>query len=557
MVWKVIKTVFCIIICVVFLAGAAGFVYVYSVIKDAPQIDTGGIKALLSENSVLYDSFGQELDSVYFESKRTNVNYERLPEDLKNAFIAVEDKTFWTHSGFNLVRMAGAVIEAYKSGGKISGTSTITQQLARNLYLMESRSEYTLQRKLIEAYYSILLEQDLTKEQILEAYLNRISLGFGASGVQAGAQAYFGKDVNELALTECVALAAIVQEPHAYALIKTLPSTSVSEDDENILFRNSTYTYLDNSKASEKRRQMILGLMLEQELITDREYRTAMADDLSDYLNRSIGDETNDNTYFTDYAIKEVVEDLAYEFGFGEEKAWDMLFNGGLQIYTTIDVSLQHILESEFADDSNFPAVTGYRRDKDGNILRPAGGILLYAYEKYFDEEGNFLIKPDEFVRMDNGNVVLLFGKRLNFFRTESGGNVDFSVNFKSLYLREDGVFNTINEGTIVIPAEYKNRDGDGNLIIGARFFTENPDFFTDTDAGLMVSPDNYSLNRKVVQPQAAMVIVDYATGEIKAMAGGRGAAGRLLYNRSVRPRQPVRRSSRSPSMAPRFSPQL
>jgi len=539
MVWKVIRTIICILACLVFLACGAGFIYVYSIIKDAPPIDTNNITALLSENSILYDDKGDVLDSVYFESKRTNVNYEKMPKNLRNAFIAVEDKTFWTHRGFNMVRMAGAAMEAYRSGEKISGTSTITQQLARNLYLMDTRREYTLQRKLIEAYYAVLLENDLTKEQILEAYLNRISLGFGASGVQAGAQAYFEKNVEDLTLAECAALAAIIQEPNAYALIKTLPSASVAEDNENILFRDSVYTYLDNSKASEKRRHLILGLMREQELITESEYRSALREDIGENLNRSINSGSGENSYFTDFAIKEVVADLAIEYGFGEEKAWDMLFNGGLRIYTTIDVSLQNVIESEFADKGNFPAARSYRRDRDGNILRPAGGILLYSYNTYFDSEDNFVLRPDEYTKLDNGDILLLSGKRLNFFRTEFAGVVDYTVNFKSIYLNVDGVFSTINEGTISIPAHFKDRDSDGNLLIKRSFFYDNPDFFSESDKGLVVSPKNYSLNQKIAQPQAAMVIIEHETGAIKAMAGGRGAAGRLLYNRSVQPRQP------------------
>ena len=536
---KVIVTLTCILICLAIIAFLAGFAYIYSVIKDVPQIDTGDIQSLLSENSIIYDDKGEALDSVFLESRRTNVSYGSLPENLKNAFIAVEDKTFWTHRGFNITRMAGAVIEAYKTGDKISGTSTITQQLARNLYLMDVRTEYSAKRKIIEAYYAVLLEKDLTKEQILEAYLNRISLGFGTCGVEAAAQAYFDKNVEDLTLSECVALAAITQEPNSYALIKTLPSASVGDDNADVLYRNNTYAYLNNVQASEKRRQMILGLMKEQGLITEQEYQDAMADDLRDHIDPSVIGESDSNSYFTDFATKEVVGDLMYEFGFSEDRAWDMLFNGGLRIYTTIDVPLQEIIENEFEDDKNFPGITGLVRDKNGNIMKPSGGVLLYSYDNYFDEEGNFVIRPDEFVKEENGDVLLLRGKRLNFYRTESGGLVDFTVNFKSMYVREDGALSTISEGTVLIPAKYKDRDDEGNLIIQAQFFKDFPGFFSETDKGLSVPPKDYTLNQKVIQPQSAMTLIDYETGEIKAMVGGRSTTGRLLYNRAVNPRQP------------------
>jgi len=140
---------------------------------------------------------------------------------------------------------------------------------------------------------------------------------------------------------------------------------------------------------------------------------------------------------------------------------------------------------------------------------------------------------------LENGDVLLRVGKKLNFYRTEVNGAVDYSVNFKSMYVRENGALSTINEGTIAIPAEYKDKDELGDLIIEAKFFEDYPGFFTETDAGLVVSAANYSINQKVIQPQGAMVILDYTTGEIKAMAGGRGTVGRLLYNRAVNPRQP------------------
>ena len=537
---KFIGTTLSILLCMIILAGAAGVAFVYTLIKDAPEIDTKNISALLSENSVVYAGNGDMLDSVFFESKRTNVSYASLPDDLKNAFVSVEDKTFWEHHGFNVVRIVGAAVEGYKTGEKISGTSTITQQLARNLYLADMRNEYSLKRKVIEAYYALLLEKDLTKEQILEAYLNRISLGFGTCGVQAASKAYFAKDVEDLTLPECVALAAITQEPNAYSLIKTLPNASVADDNEDILYRNNTYTYLCNAKASEKRRQMILELMKEQGYVTEYAYRKALAEDLRDDIKPfSEGEVENTSSYFTDYAIKEVVADLMAEYGLTEENAWGMLFNGGLRIYTTLDQPLQNIVETEFANNGNFPNVAHLIRDRAGNILKPSGGILLYRYDNFFNEEGDFVLAPDEYDWLDNGDMVLKAGKRLNFYRSETDGHPDCCINFKGMYINDGGVFSTIGEGTVAVPAKYKYKDKDGNLIIESWFFKECPDFFCETEGGLSIAPDKYSLKQKVVQPQAAMVILDYATGEIKAMAGGRGGEGRLLYNRAVNPRQP------------------
>ena len=223
---------------------AIGFIFVISIVISSPNIEPNNIYSLLSESSVLYDDKGAQIDSIFeAEGKRTNVEYEALPENLINAFVALEDKTFWEHNGFNFVRILGAVKDSFTSG-QISGTSTITQQLARNVYLADTKSERSLTRKIREAYYTIQLENNLNKEQIIEAYLNTIFLGYNSYGVQSASQAYFSKNVSDLDLMECAALAALPQAPDRYALIKTLESSAVTEETEGILYKGSQYTYI-------------------------------------------------------------------------------------------------------------------------------------------------------------------------------------------------------------------------------------------------------------------------------------------------------------------------
>ncbi|MBR4023700.1 MAG: transglycosylase domain-containing protein, partial [Firmicutes bacterium] len=144
--------------------------YVIKTIKSAPEIETDDIYSLLSQTSTIYDKDGNVIENIFGDKKRTIVSIEDIPEDVQNAFIAIEDKTFRTHHGFNIVRIFGAIFNKIVHGGDIGGTSTITQQLARNLYLEDTMSERSLDRKIKEAYYAYLLEQRLTKDQILEAY---------------------------------------------------------------------------------------------------------------------------------------------------------------------------------------------------------------------------------------------------------------------------------------------------------------------------------------------------------------------------------------------------
>ena len=185
----------------------------------------------IERSSTLYDIKGEQIDTLHYTQDRMIVSIDEMPEDLKNSFIAIEDKTFYKHHGFNFRRMFGAVLSKLLGrSDAISGTSTITQQLARNVYLSEIKSQRSIHRKLSEMFIAWRLEHSLTKDQILEAYLNTIYLGYGNYGVGAASRTYFSKDVGDLDLAECAALAALPQAPDAYALITTEPG----EDSEPI-----------------------------------------------------------------------------------------------------------------------------------------------------------------------------------------------------------------------------------------------------------------------------------------------------------------------------------
>ena len=199
----------------------------------------------IERSSTVYDKDDRELDTLHYTQNRKIVSIDEMPDDLKNAFVAIEDKTFYKHHGFNFRRMAGAVINSITSRSSISGTSTITQQLARNAYLPEIKSQRSIRRKLSEMFIAWKLEQALTKDQILEAYLNTIYLGYGNYGVSAAARTYFSKDVDELNLKESAALAALPQAPDSYAFIITEPIEG-SERIKNITYCFSIYPEHDN-----------------------------------------------------------------------------------------------------------------------------------------------------------------------------------------------------------------------------------------------------------------------------------------------------------------------
>ena len=211
---------------------------------------------------------------VFADQNRTIVEINQIPENVQNAFIALEDKTFETHHGFNIIRIFGAIKDALLGGGSISGTSTITQQLARNLYLTDTMQERSLSRKITEAYYAVILEKNLSKSEILEAYLNTVNFGSGY-GVQTAAQAYFSKDIEDVTLFEAAALAAMPQLPTTYALVKQVSVDSITEDTDNLIKKNGDYAYVWNDTAA-SRIKLCLKLMLEQGYISQADYDEAV-----------------------------------------------------------------------------------------------------------------------------------------------------------------------------------------------------------------------------------------------------------------------------------------
>ncbi len=523
-------------------------IYGFTVIANTPKIDPDNIYDYLSESSVLLDDEGNEIESIYLDSgNRTNIDYKDMPEDLVNAVVAIEDKTFWKHHGFNFWRMMGAVKNSIFSGDSISGTSTITQQLARNVYLSETKSVRSLARKISEAYYTVIIEKNMTKKEIMEAYLNTIYLGNNAYGIESAAKAYFNKDAKDLDLAECAALAALPKAPDSYALVKKKDAsegTTGLSKSQVVIYENADYIYYYNGDVSKNRRETTLKFMKEQGYITAKEQKAALKVNLAKRLDVSASGASSGTSYFVDYMIDELAEDLMDKYNYTKAEAREKIYSGGLTIQTTLNKKAQNAIEEEFAKSSNFPSVSNIRYDSNGNILNEGGSITLYKYGNYFNDNGDFVLNENEY-KVKDGNIVLLKGKRLNFYKTTVNGTTDYSVEFKNLYQFKEGVFYSIEGGVINIPQKYKSLDNDGNLVIDKSFFDDEsikqktPEFLKKSGSNYVVPKTCYTLRSSVRQPQAAMVITDYTNGQIKAMVGGRDVTGRKLYNRAINPRQP------------------
>ncbi|MBR3331108.1 MAG: transglycosylase domain-containing protein, partial [Mogibacterium sp.] len=328
------------------VCGIAGGAYAAITIAHADTIHPEQIYNTLEVSTHIYDDKGNLTNDIYLSENRDIVKYEELPDNLKNAFIAIEDKTFWTHKGFNIRRIFGAIWNSVSGGGEISGTSTITQQLARNVFLPEEKSVRSIKRKIIEMYYAHEIEEELSKEEILTAYLNTIYLGYGCYGVDTASKKYFSKDVEDLKLSECAALAALPQAPGVYALLMT-------EDDEA-----ETTTKIEKglyaNDVSRNRRYLVLDLMADQGYITQEKADKAKKP-LEKFINPG-GESLSASSAFKDYLLDTVKNDLMKKYNLSEDQAEKMVYTKGLNIYSTLDSQAQKALTKEFKKKENFPS---------------------------------------------------------------------------------------------------------------------------------------------------------------------------------------------------------
>ena len=506
--------------------------YSFVIITKAPKIDPVNIYDNIQQSSVIYNDEGRAVDSAYYTQDRKICKYEDMPENLVNAFVALEDKTFWKHHGFNWTRMIGAVFQSITGSGKISGTSTITQQLARNVYLPETMSTRSIKRKVLEMYYAAVIERKLSKKEIVEAYLNTIYLGFGNYGVEAASESYFGKKPKDLSLVQCASLAALPQAPDSYALVQML-GTGETPDDNDTIIKKRPNKYVANDE-SKNRRETCLALMKDQGYITEDQYNKAKGQKLSKFLNAQLSNKASKYSYFHEYLLDEVIQDLMEKYDYSEDKATDLVYTGGLNIYSTVDSHAQAMIVKEFNKDSNFPSIAGYNTDGNGNIINSGGGIMLYSYRNFFNGKNEFKLKSQECKVNEDGSLTIKSGYRLNIYNTSAG----YSLEFKPTYVNEGGKLYMYNGGYINIPEKYKSMDDNDNLVISAKFFKKYPDWIKLGKNTATITENAYTLPEKTIEPQASMVIVEVGTGKIKAMVGGRKQQGRQLYNRALNPRQ-------------------
>ena len=288
-------------------AGIGGLYYVYAEFAyDLPQ-DLTALREAPNKATRVYSADG-ELIGEFFLQKRVVVSLERIPEHVQQAFVAAEDGRFWQHPGFDLIGIVRAAYSNFRGDGSKQGASTITQQLTRDV--MGLSKERTVERKIRELILSIRVEAELSKGDILEMYLNRVYLGRGAHGVQAAAEAYFGKDIGQLTVGEAALLAGLVQRPSGYSPQRNL-------------------------EAARTRQSYVLGRMVEDGYISELEAERARGELLA-----FVPDGGDLNKLSSPHFVEHVRRWAIKRFGHNS------VFYGGLRIYTTLDIEAQRTAEA-------------------------------------------------------------------------------------------------------------------------------------------------------------------------------------------------------------------
>ncbi len=342
-VFKVLAYALVTLLIVGILTGIFVGVYYVNYVKEnfVEDYDIVGLQTDLKQTSKIYyiDENGKPVELVserlHGTEDRAWVSLYDMPEELRYAFIAIEDQRFYEHNGMDVKRTLGAVM-SFVGGDSSYGGSTITQQLIKNF---SGDDDTTIQRKITEIFRAISLTEKRSKDEVLEMYLNTINLSNGCHGVQAAANYLFGKDVKDLTLVECASLAAIPKSPYQYNP-KLYP------------------------EANEERRALVLEKMKELSddgklgniKISDEEYKAALNAEL--VLNITEQTEQTETTevysYFTDALIEQLIEDFNREYGYPRSVATNIIFNGGLKIHATVDPAIQNILEETYLEDSTF-----------------------------------------------------------------------------------------------------------------------------------------------------------------------------------------------------------
>lgn len=360
---KILKGTFLGILIAGLLCFVVGLGYVFAIIKSTEPLDVNAVLTL-NEPSMIYDSEGQYIDNLPTQEERYKVKLDEMSKYLKDAYISIEDERFYKHPGVDIKRTLGSALRSAKyfftGSGNVQGGSTLTQQLIKNTLLT---NDVKIERKIREIYLSLKLESKLTKDQILEAYLNTIPLGGKIYGVEAASKYYFEKSAKDLTLPEAAFIAGLTQAPSAYS----------PYDPENIA---DPTIYLDRTKT-------VLMKMRDLGYITQEEYDEAYAfTDANQFaFSQTVINYKINYEWFVYPALDQVRRDLKDVYKYTDEEVDRLFATGGLKIYTTMDRKMQDSTQAVLNDRNSIQQLDIYANpevtDENGTPALQAAAVIM------------------------------------------------------------------------------------------------------------------------------------------------------------------------------------
>lgn len=306
--------------------------YVKTCITPSLDIDLNDFT--LNQSSIIYykDPNGdyQKLTTVKSSENRIWIDGDQIPQHMKDALVAIEDKRFYTHKGVDWFRTAHAALNMF-TGGSTFGGSTITQQLIKNL---TQQDDITVQRKLLEIFQALDLEKNYDKDEILEYYLNAVYFGEGCYGVQTAAQTYFGKDAKDLSVAEAASIVGITNLPTYY----------------------DPFYSVENNK---ERQENVLREMYKQGYLKKAEYEEAKNEELDFVRGENSPSSSNVYSYYEEVVLSDVIGDLAKAKGISRNAASQLVHNAGYEIYACIDKDIQAKVDAIYTDPEKLPKTYG------------------------------------------------------------------------------------------------------------------------------------------------------------------------------------------------------
>lgn len=349
---RVIGTILLILLLTGIMTGATLLFMIVHYMDDSMRVTLDSLN--LNQSSIMYYQDQQsgewiEQEKLHGSSDRQWVSLDQIPENMRNAAIAIEDKRFRSHNGVDWLRTASAVKNLF-TGGQQFGGSTITQQLVKNV---TQDDDVSIKRKLQEIIRALELDAEYSKDQILEYYLNTIYLGQNCYGVQAAAKTYFNKDVSQLSLAEGAAIVGITKYPGLY----------------------DPFVHPEENK---QRQETILKAMLEQGMISEEEKEAADAETLLFQKETAQAASQSKQSYYVDQVISDVIDDLMEQYGYKYQVAEQLIYGGGLRIYTAMNKDVQDAMDSVFVDNPDFPKVRGTKQPEAAmTVIDPYTGAIV------------------------------------------------------------------------------------------------------------------------------------------------------------------------------------